>query len=287
MENSNANNPEVVSPESADTQTEITQPSLDIDAMSDSEFDEYLKKAYNGEQDAVTASSVGADAGDTVEEETEPSGTEENKQPFKVFSSEEEYKTDRQRFFDEHIGQRLKNAREDGEIRARLEGFAKDFYKDSDNPLEALMNDLQNQSAQALGMSADNYKQYSEDRRDAEAYREEQRRAQAEQAARDETISRWKNEEQRLKMSVPDFDFSKAMENEAYRELVHSGMSLDAAYYKVQLDEMNAAKPVTTQRRSVPQNAQTKGVKSGSSVNDMMNMSDDNFLKEINKLMGR
>jgi hypothetical protein len=248
--------------------------------MTDAEFDEYLKQTYNGVQDAVTASSEGADAEDIQKEEAKENNITE---PFKVFNSEDEYRADRQKFFDEHIGDRLKNAREDSEFKAQIESFAKDFYRGSENPLEALLNDLRSQSAQALGMSAENYKEYSEDRRDALIYRAQMEQERMRAAAREETINRWKAEESRLKASVPDFDFAKAMENETYRELVQNGMSLDAAYYKMMLDEKNAS--MQQQRRPITQNAASRGTKSGSSVNDMMNMSEDKFLKEIHRMM--
>ncbi|MDO5398139.1 MAG: hypothetical protein Q4G33_09415 [bacterium] len=107
----------------------------------------------------------------------------------------------------------------------------------------------------------------------------EQRRRGYEDGRR-EILERWFRDTERLKKEVPDFDLDEAMKNNEFRNLVISGMSIDGAYYAVKYKEMNGGS-----RRPVMQNASSRAVKPGSSVNDMMGMNDSDFRKRLRKIM--
>lgn len=282
----NAEEPEVVLPEDERSaeEAEITSPqdNIDYDNMSDEEFDEYLNKAYNGELDEVTAEPAGAGAEDIAEET--PTASESEKMPFKTFATEEEYNTDRQNFFNEHIGNRLKGARENSDLLNRLKELAVDYYGDTEDPIKALTEDLENQNAARAGTSREKYVEMGNDRRDALAYREQQRQMQDEENKRNDIISKWKTAEERLKQSVPNFDFSKAMENPEFHDMIMQGADVGEAYYAIKLAQLeNSAKQ--NNRQPVSQNAQMKGTKPGSGVNNAMSMNDTDFRKYLNDIM--
>lgn len=281
----NAEEPEVVLPEDERSaeEAEITSPqgNIDYDNMTDEEFDEYLNKAYNGELDEADVSPEGTGAEDINENSIV---SESENMPFKSFATEEEYNADRQNFFNEHIGNRLKGARENSDLLNRLKELAEDYYGDTEDPIKALTEDLENQNAARAGTSRERYVEMGNDRRDALAYREQQRQMQEEANKRNDIISKWKTAEERLKQSVPDFDFNKAMENPEFHDMIMKGADVGEAYYAVKLAQLENSASKNT-RQPFTQNAQMKGTKPGSGVNNAMSMNDSDFRKYLNNIM--
>lgn len=108
----------------------------------------------------------------------------------------------------------------------------------------------------------------------------DERHRQAYEEGRRKILERWFRDTERLKREVPDFDLDEAMKNTEFRNLVINGMSVDGAYYAVKYKEMNR-----NSRRPVMQNASSRAVKPGSSVNDMMSMNDGDFRKRLRTIM--
>lgn len=286
----NTADPEVVLPEETGNATddaEVVSPQgIDIDNMSDEEFDAYLKKAYNGELDEAAVSPAGTGAEDEAEEAHKEEATESENVPFKAFATEDEYKAAMQEYFNAHIGDRLKGARENSERLDKIKGLAVGYYGDSDDPIKALVDDLEKQNATRAGMSREEYVRNEALEADAARWREYQARLNEAQRHNDAVIQRWNEEEARLKQSVPEFNFAKAMENPQFHQMVTNGATLGEAYYAIQLGEMQKA-AAAKQRTPMKQNAQMKGTKHGSGINNMMSMSDDDFDKEMKRIIGR
>ena len=110
------------------------------------------------------------------------------------------------------------------------------------------------------------------------AYGEESRRGY--ENGRRQILDRWFSDAQRLKKEVPDFDLDEAMKNNDFRNFVISGMSVDGAYYAVKYKELTK-----NSRRPIMQNASSRALKSGSSMNDMLNMNDGDFKKRLKSIM--
>lgn len=97
---------------------------------------------------------------------------------------------------------------------------------------------------------------------------------------RRQILDRWFADTERLKKEVPDFDLNEAMKNEEFRNLVISGMSVDGAYYALKYKELTK-----NPRRPIMQNASSRALKSGSSMNDMLSMNDGDFRKRLKSIM--
>lgn len=118
-----------------------------------------------------------------------------------------------------------------------------------------------------------------EDRRDAEAYRELMKKQREYEDSVSRITERWRADSERLRAEVPDFDLAEAVKDEEFKKLIISGMSVDGAYYALKYKEL------TGQRRPVMQNANSRGTRSGSDMNDIMSLDGRAFRKKINKMM--
>lgn len=128
--------------------------------------------------------------------------------------------------------------------------------------------------------SADNAKSDEQPGRGSDSRSSDSRSRRGYEDGRREILERWFRDTERLKKEVPDFDLDTAMQNPEFRDLVISGMSIDGAYYAVKYKELNGSS-----RRPIMQNASSRAVKPGSSVNDMMSMNDRDFRKKIKNII--
>lgn len=295
--NLNAENEEAVHPQTDGaevtevTQEEITdpQPQKTVDEMSDDEFLSYIKSAQDGNVEVQdnTARQSEADAAEQGAAEKDDTGDAdpadvENKEPFKVFNTQAEYQSE----FDRIMGERLKKSRESVEILEGLKRHALSFYGggDGDTALRQLIEDLQQQNADKKGVSVEDYKQQSQDSIDAQKYREEQSRILSEQERVAQIQQKWQTESEELKRIIPDFDFAKAMQNQAFYDNIINGMSVTGAYLAVNRQTAQTEKPKA--RKPIPQNGNVKGSNAGKAEFNPAAMSDADFARYIEKIRG-
>lgn len=295
--NLNAENEEAVQPQTDGaevtevTQEEITEPQKTVDEMSDDEFLSYIKSAQDGNvevqdktadkpsaQDEIKDSEEDSSEGETGD--ADPASNEDK--PFKVFLTQTEYQSE----FDRIIGERLKKSRESIETLEGLKRHALSFYggDDGDTALRQLIEDLQQQNADKKGVSVEDYKQQSQDSMDAQKYREEQSRILSEQERVTQIQQKWQTESEELKRIVPDFDFAKAMQNQAFYDSIINGMSVTGAYLAVNRQTAQAEKPKA--RKPIPQNGNVKGSNAGKAEFNPAAMSDADFARYIEKIRG-
>lgn len=274
--------------ETASTEAEeTTEP--DIDAMSDAEFEEYLRSAAEQEPAENTGElppEYREEAGPETEEAAEEAAEAEavGDTPYKTFATEDDFNAALEQYVTDNYGDRLRRGDEAAALNDRLSQTASRFYDDGEaNPLERLSGDLEAQTAQRAGQTPEEYRAAEADRRDLEAYRSQKQAQQDIEAGRQQILDRWNAETERLRQNVPDFDLDTAMQNPEFREMVVGGASIDGAYYAMKYNELQTQQEQP--RRSIPQNAQQTGTKPGSSVNDMMSMNDGDFRKQLKRIM--
>lgn len=262
------------------TQEEFTEPQ--IDEMSDEEFESYINSAQSGDsevqaeaaQNDFMSDEDGNNTGDAVPADAAKS------EPFKVFSTQEEY----QSVIDGIIGERLKKSREGMETLEGLKQHALNFYgiDDGDAALYQLIDDLQYQNAEKHGVSVDKYRQQTQDSIDAQKYRNEQEFKNYKQQRIADIQQRWQNESAELQKVVPDFDFAKAMANNTFYDSIVNGMSVSNAYLAVN----SGGAPMNRQRRAIPQNGNMRGSSAGKVEANPAAMTDNDFKRYIERIKG-
>lgn len=270
-------------------QEEIIEPQKTVDEMSDEEFLSYINTAQDGnvevqdtaarQSEVDTAEQSAAEKDDTGD--ADPADVE-NKEPFKVFNTQEEYQSE----FDRVIGERLKKSRESVETLEGLKQQALNFYgtDDGDTALRQLIDDLQAQNAEKRGVSVEDYDRQTRDSIDAQKYREEQSRISSEQERVAQIQQKWQNESEELKRIVPDFNFAKAMQNQAFYNNIVNGMSVTGAYLAVNQQTAQAEKPKS--RKPIQQNGNAKGGNAGRVESNPASMSDADFARYIERIRG-
>ena len=270
-------------------QEEIIEPQKTVDEMSDEEFLSYINTAQDGnvevqdtaarQSEVDTAEQSAAEKDDTGD--ADPADVE-NKEPFKVFNTQEEYQSE----FDRVIGERLKKSRESVETLEGLKQQALNFYgtDDGDTALRQLIDDLQAQNAEKRGVSVEDYDRQTRDSIDAQKYREEQSRISSEQERVAQIQQKWQNEREELKRIVPDFNFAKAMQNQAFYNNIVNGMSVTGAYLAVNQQTAQAEKPKS--RKPIQQNGNAKGGNAGRVESNPASMSDADFARYIERIRG-
>lgn len=270
-------------------QEEIIEPQKTVDEMSDEEFLSYINSAQddNVEVQDIAARQSEVDTAEQSAAEKDDTGDAdpadvENKEPFKVFNTQEEYQSE----FDRVIGERLKKSRESVETLEGLKQQALNFYgtDDGDTALRQLIDDLQAQNAEKRGVSVEDYDRQTRDSIDAQKYREEQSRISSEQERVAQIQQKWQNESEELKRIVPDFDFAKAMQNQTFYNNIVNGMSVTGAYLAVNQQTAPIEKPKS--RKPIQQNGNVKGGNAGRVESNPASMSDADFARYIERIRG-
>lgn len=277
----NANKEEVVQPQyTGANKEEVTNPQTNVDEMSDEEFMSYLNSVQDGkgaadEQQPIAAEDTGV---------TEPAEVVEKNEPFKTFASQEEYQDE----IDRIIGERLKKNRESINTLDGLKELARTFYggDDSDTAIEQLIEDLQSQNAEKQGISVEDYKRQSQDSIDAKKYREELQKKNEHDERVQQIQRRWQSETDELKKIVPDFDFADSMKNKVFSDAIVSGMSVSNAYLVSAKQKAILEEQSKKQRKPMMQNGTMKNNGIGHVEANPATMSDEEFMKYINRLKG-
>ncbi|MCI8404702.1 MAG: hypothetical protein HFE49_07340 [Clostridia bacterium] len=262
------------------TQREFTEP--EVEEMSDEEFESYINSAQSGDgevqaeaaQNDFMSDQDGNNTGDAVPADAAKA------EPFKVFSTQEEY----QSVIDGIIGERLKKSREGMETLEGLKQHALNFYgiDDGDAAICQLIDDLQYQNAEKNGVSVDKYRQQMQDSIDAQKYRNEQGKQMYRQMRIADIQQRWQNEANELKKIVPDFNFAKAMANNTFYENIVNGSSVSNAYLAANSAKADGGR----QRRAIAQNGNMRGSSPGKVEANPATMTDNDFKRYIERIRG-
>jgi hypothetical protein len=252
-------------------------PEKDLENMSDEEFDNYLSNAYDNDAYEDTEQPETEEA---AEEAAENEDGSEDDAPYKSFATEEDYNKALNDYVNAKYGKELIDNRSKAETLRQIEELARSYYGDSDNALQALLDDLEQQNASNRGVDVDTYRQNEADRRDLETYRSQQKAEQEARDGRQRIIDQWNSDTERLKQTVPEFDLEQAMQNEEFRNAVINGASVPEAYYSIKYRELQPQP-----RDGIRQNALSRGTRSGGGLNDMMSMNDKDFRSQLKKIM--
>lgn len=262
---------------------ENAAPRINTNEMSDEDFDAYLKSVKDGTVDNDTANNDKAaaknDTGHTADSDTEPDRAREEAKPFKTFQTQQDW----QKTIDTIVGERLKSSRESKEQLDKIVQQAADFYgiEDSATAISQLIEDLRSQNADKSGVDVETYTKRQQDAIDAQRYRE-QRQAEADKSKRINDIqNRWKQESEELRKVVPGFDFTKAMENQAFYDRIVDGQSVSMAYLACNTAQKAQEKP---KRRAIEQNGNSKSGGTGQVFANPETMSDADFDTYIRRI---
>ena len=299
--NLNSNNSEeVVQPPQDSNSVEVVPPQNEltpesINDMTSEEFKSYLTELGNKPDEAEeTARENNKPAEETAEAEKNSAETaeavnqevrEENNNvpsaenaalPFRVFNTEAELDNEMNIRFRE----RMKKHNESIDKYSALEEMAKNFYPDAEDPITAMQQDLEQQSAEKLNVSAGEIRSRTQDKLDAQKYRQAQKEETERQERTNEIISGWERDAQQIKFINPEFDLRAAMQNPEFKNVLIGGGTVAQAYSKV----YQSAPPKAPERKQVVQNGQASKLKgSGSTQVDPSKLSTKQFMDYINK----
>lgn len=263
----------------------------DVEKMSDEAFDEYLAKTRTGGDGEMEAESAqpdksSDDESDTAEADDKPAEGEDTKEetkPFKSFSTEEDFL----REVEAAVSERMQKSAVELERLSGLARQASAFYdtENEDEALEQLLEDLRTQNADKQGVDIEAYNRAQKDAEDARLYRKQQEEAREREIRINGIRSRWDRESAELKSIVPNFDFSKAMENKEFYNRLVNGSSVSAAYIGSGLAAPKTAPAAKKEsaRRVIRQNGSANDGHGAVSVNPTT-MTDAEFEDYISKI---
>lgn len=302
MENAKMNMEQNAAAQEADTPTEN---SVDVDAMSDADFEAYLAGEYGAGSDEAsndtdgqatepsTAQSEAEEAEEAGKGDGKDSGGDAVAQPYKSFASQEEW----QSTIDRIIGDRLKTTRAAMKEYDALKRTITDYYgiEDADRAVQMLLGDMTEQAAASRGIDAQTYRRLQESEQQNREYAEQLRQAQqreqmAAQRGRVAAIqSDWQRQADALCRTVSDFDLNAYMQNKEFvGYVVERGLSIADAYYLVnrtqQMQKAQQKAEAKKDRQPVHENGASRAM-GGSTYSDVSKMSDADFEKYLERLM--
>ena len=269
----------------------------DIDNMSDKEFQEYLDEL------ALGADSADEDvlSDDTPDEETpepedkepegEPGKTEgkeekEETAPFKTFATEDEYEAEIKKRIKSATKDKPESDKDSEKAVNRILRIAKKFYKDSEDPLDEVANELEKQYAEANNMDVDKLRDEMSTEEDADKWRAGEEKKANHEKARQDIIDKWHYDAEQLKFIDKDFDFASAVKNEKFKDALLDGKSVIEAYslIKESKKEEKPAEDKKEQRESIDQNARQALKGTGESKFNPAKLSDKDFKAYIENI---
>lgn len=272
--------------------TTVTQDTtVNVDAMDESEFEDYLAGEYGADEAEQaddgqhTEPSTSQVQDDTQPSEQESEVQETQTQPFRTFSTQNEWQNE----IDRIIGDRLKTTRETVKQHNRLASTVADFYGvDEQEALSMLEEELQQQIAEKKGVDVDFYKEHTQLKEQSEAYRKMQADAQKQQDIRMQQMQ-WQQESDTLRKAVPDFDFLGMVEaSPVFRSYIERRYSVQDAYYLAQRDEqvanLAAQQERRMQRKQVKENVSLPS-SGGATVRDVSRFTDEQFEQYLQEHM--
>lgn len=274
-------NEEIAAPQSGEGREDVAAPQgADIDAMTDDEFEEHLRKLAQGET-VRGAAERPSEAESKPENEGTAKPAEEQGKPFKQFMTQQEYQGEIDRIVSKRFGELQRKNRESLDLLGQITIQARNFYGDAGDDtaaVNALIRDLTSQNANNRGIEEQEYNRQTQDAADARRYREIEQQRRHEQEKVDEIKRQWQNDSEKLRGIVSDFDFMKAMENKRFNDAILSGKSVFEAYMianrqPAQKPQANNTKP----GKPIMQVAQGRGNAPGEVHPDIDKMTDEEF----------
>ena len=98
-------------------------------------------------------------------------------------------------------------------------------------------NSFFEEAALKQGLSVEQFKQMQKLQRENEGFRRAQQEAER-RAQNEQTVQRWMQEERQVKQLYPDFSLQAEFANPEFAKLLKSGVSVQAAYQAVHMDEL-------------------------------------------------
>ena len=272
---------ETAAPQSSDNGEAAAPQAVDVDAMTDDEFAEYIKSAQNGTIDRQPAQ----EQPEQVEEEPDNKGVAEPEaKPFKQFMTQEEYQGEIDRIVSKRYNDVVKKNKQSLDLFDRLKLQARNFYGDAADDtaaVEALIGDLTSQNADRRGVETEEYNRQTQDAEDARRWREQQAAASEQEQRQNAQRERLERDIEDVRRIVPAFDFNKAMQNETFRKAIMDGASVQTAYMIA--NQPKAQKP---KRQPIKQVGMQSGV-SGRTDYDPSKLPPDEFRAYIQRQMNR
>lgn len=284
-----------------ETAPPAAQPSVDVDEMSDADFEAYLAGEY-GEGSGDASDNNGQTTEPSAEQNTESDAQDDitddikgqTQQCYRSFATQQEW----QSAIDRIVGDRLKGAHKTiGEYDALKRTIA-DYYgtDDADKAVELLQKDITEQTAQSRGIDADTYRRLQESERENRQFREQLDEIQRgrEEAAKKERIyaiqNEWERQAAELKKSAPDFDLRASMQLPEFADyVVNKRLSVADAYYLVSREKQwQAARERAAskaRRHAIPENGASRQTPGASTYTDVSRMSDTDFERYLEEHM--
>lgn len=288
-QNLNANEPEAVHPDENAEEAEVVRPQNstqktpeDISSMTSEDFNAYMEELYaeddeeeETEEEKLTDTDIEPDGEEKTDEDSEPTT-----KPWRVYNSEDDYKRDVQKSIDDAMGKRFKKEREDNDKFERILSIAQSLYGDSDDPVRAFADALEEQAAENEKIPVEEYRSRMSEKRDAKKYRDEVQANEEHDKKLNDMIKAWKRDEAELRYINPEFSFEKAMQNEEFKKAVLSGKSVIQAY-----SETHAAqKPKAEKREPITENARLPQGGTGEATVNPAKLSSADFKKYIDSI---
>jgi hypothetical protein len=271
----------------------------DIDNMSDKEFQEYLDElalgAESADEDTLSDDTPDDETpepeGEELTPEPEPEETEgkeekEEAAPFRTFATEDEYEAEIKKRIDSATKDKPESDKDSEKAVNRILRIAKKFYKDSENPLDEVANELEKQYAEAEDMDIDELRDKMSTEDDAEKWRAGEEQKANHEKARQDIIDKWNYEAEQLKFIDKDFDFAGALKNEKFKDALLNGKSVIEAYSLIKESEKEEkpAEDKKEQRESIDQNARQALKGTGESKFNPAKLSDKDFKAYIENI---
>lgn len=242
-----------------------------IENMTDEEFDKYLENLPVRDEGETAAAAEEASEGTAQE-------------PYLSFATKEEYEADRGSAIAEAIAQLKENMHKNEELLERIKRSASDFYPDEEEPVEAMLNDLDSQMAKRKGQSVEDWRDSREEMAEFEEFRRKKKESEARRKEEERIIEGWKRDSDMLRQLLPEFDLGAAMRDEVFSSSLRSGSPVSMAYLAMLLSK--PAKDIRPPRREIAQNAQSANKGTGETTINPATLSSADFKQYIDRIRG-
>lgn len=280
------------SPNDAPPETEEkTFGAEDIANMSDDEFEKYLDELSlpdeEGDGEATEDIEEGGEEENPEPEEVDGEAMADDntsdREPFRVFDSEEEYEKEVQKRIDEALS---KKGNEKPKSLKKLEKIAGKLYGDSEDPISTVADELEKQYADSEGIDISDLQKKMADEEDLKAFRKEKSEKEKAESDRDSIIKKWNEEAELICHIDKDFDFKKALADKDFKNALLEGKSVHEAYKILKDSEESKHQKEKKPSKSeiIDQNGQSPRKGTGEGKMNPASLSDKDFKKYIENI---
>lgn len=262
-------------------------PDIDINAMTDEEFIEYIERVEADESESFDSGNeppaktsqeqsdsqmlTAADESENADESMTEGGPSASAVPYEDKPPVSEY------------DKGLAEGRN-----ARLISHIKSLYPDMDEgaAIEQFLDDADRDEAEAAGLTLEDYRNEKAEQAEFADFKAERERKRQNDEAVAGIIERWKADSERMKRILPEFDFEKAMQNGQFKDkVIKEGKDIITAYFE--LNPINKA-PAVSQRRDIEVGDMPSGISGGfKSPFDVERASEEEFSRYISGILDK